>query len=438
MDKSYIILIIGVLTLAGIGFDSYQSRSLVQDVLSSEQNNNTIVKETNIPTISLDLGKEIIKNVTRDQYIPITLTVNNVTTGEVFSWVSAQLKGRGHGSRTFQKKWYRIKFDEKKGFFWWEPNKNRVLVAANQDRSLMKNNIAYTIVNKILNNIEYTTPVHIVEVYINREYRWVYSLFEHIRVDKGRIDIESNFEDEDTGYLLEYDNYIINEWKKDRDYVTIPGLKYAFEIKSPDPKDYLKKSTPQRYAKQVNFIKTYLNNTIQAILNKDFTTFESLADVPSFVDMYIIHELMKNTDTGRSSFYLYKKPGGKLYAWPARDFDSSSQATNSESSYTGLYVSDTIQEFSPTTSSEIYISLMQQPEFIRLVKARVQEITPSLLLTINHFFKDIEIYDEAFQRNSLRWTAQDNSYLHYQSELYNRLIQRAIRFNQWAENSLID
>lgn len=85
MDKSYIILIIGVLTLAGIGFDSYQSRSLVQDVLSSEQNNNTIVKETNIPTISLDLGKEIIKNVTRDQYIPITLTVNNVTTGEVFS-----------------------------------------------------------------------------------------------------------------------------------------------------------------------------------------------------------------------------------------------------------------------------------------------------------------------------------------------------------------
>ena len=68
--------------------------------------------------------------------------------------------------------------------------------------------------------------------------------------------------------------------------------------------------------------------------------------------MYILHELFKNTDTGHSSFYLYKKPSGKLYAGPAWDFDGTTTAARGSPSPEGIYVAG-----ESVAANELFVAL---------------------------------------------------------------------------------
>jgi len=94
---------------------------------------------------------------------------------------------------------------------------------------MMRHNIAYQLVNDNLTNIDYTTSVHIVELYINGEYRGVYSLFEHKRAEKGRVEIDSEFGVLDSGFFLEYDAYAPEEGIEGIDYFRVKGLKYPLK-----------------------------------------------------------------------------------------------------------------------------------------------------------------------------------------------------------------
>ena len=57
------------------------------------------------------------------------------------------------------------------------------------------------------------------------------------------------------------------------------------------------------------------------IIEGDEQTIEGLVDIDSLVDTYILEEYSKNIDVGWSSFFMYKKAGGKLYFGPPWDFD---------------------------------------------------------------------------------------------------------------------
>jgi len=83
--------------------------------------------------------------------------------------------------------------------------------------------------------------------------------------------------------------------------------------------------------------------------------FTTLVDEDSFVDMYLIHEFMKNTDTGWSSLHFAKDKGGKLKATAAWDFDLSSGITRGDSSTAGLYVADGVLKHSPSTANELLL-----------------------------------------------------------------------------------
>lgn len=237
-------------------------------------------------------------------------------------------------------------------------------------------------------------------------------VMEHVRVAKERVNIESKHGIIDTGYLIELDAYASEDGPEGIYWFTIPGVKHPFAVKSPDPDDYLDEGvTEVEFREQVNFIKNYTEQVFNAALGKDLNAFRQLADINSFIDMYLLHEIFKNTDTGWSSFYMYKKPGGKLFAGPAWDFDATAGSSRGETSPIGWYVSDTVRQHSDYTASELFISLMEIPEFRQMTRSRWLEISEPSRVFLNNLISDEKLEENqfAFGRNFQLW-AHDESY----------------------------
>lgn len=392
---------------------------------------------SNLPALFVDLyddagGTYPLEAVQKDPYVTSTVSLENTENG-LPDKVSAGFKGRGNGSWTdipYPKRGYKIKFDKKQSLFGREANKHWVIIAcvSNQfdEPTMSRNYLAYNMANELFDGIEYTTAAHWIDVYVNGEYRGVYLLCEHVRVDKGRVDIESDYLGADsdpasTGYLIEYDAYAAGEENEDyfniRDASGNTLVKYPFTVHSPDPEDdeYLTEGVSKaEYRKQIAYIRDYVQDVYRAALAEpvDWETFSSLADVDSFVEMYILHELFKNTDTGYSSFYLYKKPNGKLYAGPAWDFDATCYATRGDEtdhSPQGIYVAGRVQTGSSGTASELYLSLYRNYHFREEVAAHWQILAPKIKAFLDERLND-EVYEAnkaAMGSNYARWLNKD-------------------------------
>ena len=369
-------------------------------------------KLTNLPAMFIDLksdsGEKInLSSVTRETYVKSSISLTNTEEEFCLDNIPSQFKGRGNGSWEASKKGYKIKFDKKQSLFGHTANKHWVIIAcANfDDVTMYRNYLAYSIGREVLDGIEYSTSTQLIDVYVNGEYCGVYLLCEHVRVGSGRVNIASDYGVEDTGYLVEYDCYASG--KRDVDYFTVPGLKYPFTVHSPDPEEYDSEGeiTEEVYMQQVAFIKDYVTQVYTSALNGDYETFSSLVDVDSFVDMYILHELFKNADTGWSSFYLYKKPGGKLYAGPPWDFDATTTGTRGDNSSEGIYVAGSVTDSSNKTSSELYISLYQTEGFRQAVFARWQQVSNQISTFIDGILNN-EMYQAnktAMGKNFAKW-----------------------------------
>ena len=390
-------------------------------------------KLTNLPAIFIDLDNVPLSSVNRKDYVPSTVTVTNTEDDYLLNSVVAEFRGRGNGSWTdidfsadpIGKRGYKIKFDKKQSLFGRAANKHWVLIACSNfnDNTMYHNYLAYNMASEVFTDIEYSTTARWLDLYVNGEYRGVYLLCEHVRVGKGRVDIDSEYTTapEHNGFLVEYDAYGDQpnadkgetSFEEGINYFRVAGLKYPFTVKSPDPEDYLEDGISKaEYQQQVAYIKNYVTRVYNAALSKDYNTFKELADANSFVDMYILHALFKNSDTGYSSFFLYKKPDGKLYAGPPWDFDATTNVSRGDGSPEGIYVAGSVQTESAHTASELYITLYNEvPAFKSAVKARWKLLSPKITAFLNERMNE-EVYATnraAMGKNYAKWNKKTQS-----------------------------
>src|SRR5690625_4412854 len=311
----------------GLYFDNDFNEPLDYELTKSDENITLYEKweleERNIPIMTIDIDKDI-NDVNRDDYNDAKVSLFNLEEEYELDNLDAHFRGRGNSSwEKFDKKGFKLKFDKKQSLFGKAKNKHYALVAEGYDTTLTKNKVAYTLGAKVLSNIEYSTEAHLIDLYINKEYYGIYILIEHRRVGKGRVDIESEYGEIDTGYLLEYDARAAVGNIEGIDYFTIPQLRHPFLVKYPKPKNYESKGniTELEFRSQIFFIQSYLKEALEALYSGDKELIDQYFDIPSVVDMYILQEYIKNYDSGWSSQYMYKKPGGKLYFGPPWDFD---------------------------------------------------------------------------------------------------------------------
>ena len=342
----------------------------------------------------------------KEDYVNCTVSILNTDEEFCLDEVTAGIRGRGNTTWGFDKKPYRIKFDSKQSLFGSSyKQKSWTLIANYQDLSLSRNAIAYELGEKF-DGIEFSSMHQFVEVYLNGEYRGVYLLCDQIQTGSGRVDVDEElYEDGDTGYLIELDGRAPSEGVLNIDYFTINNRHYA--IKTPDTED--DEYNPEIY---VSYIKTYFEDCLDAIKNGTWEEVCELIDVNSFVDTYIIQELLSNVDFGFSSSYFYKDRGGKLFSGPLWDFDIAGGNHN-------FAVDGADKEWDPTlylyaTNHEWFGLLCEHQEFVDLIVERLDNNADKILETISYLSPINEdgyykTYEKSLERNFVKWTFDENN-----------------------------
>ncbi len=397
---------------------------------------------TNFPALYINLydtnWKTIdIESVGKEDYENAIISLENTETGEL-QYSGAQFRGRGNGSWNSTKKGYRIKFDEKQSLFGEAESRHWVILACYsgdfQDNTMMRNALAYQM-GDLFDNIDYCTSANWVDVYFNNSYYGTYLLVEQVRDANDRVDVDAEYGVLDTGYLIEYDAYATRDNAIiGVDYFTITGVKYGFTMKSPASDEYLENGiTEAQYREQVSWLKNQVQSMYSAALSKNFNEFSKYADVDSFVDMYILHELFKNTDAGWSSFYISKRAGEKFEANCPWDFDATAGISRGDSSYEGIYVADKVQQLSNNTSSELFIALYNTSQFKELIVLRWKELAPKLedFIKVNYSVDNLSLMKEGMGRNYRTWCGN-----YSQSAAENKWLQEAQSLTTWLLNRI--
>jgi hypothetical protein len=204
------------------------------------------------------------------------------------------------------------------------PENDWVLLANYNDKTFLRNVLAFDIFHKMAN---YSTRMRYCEVVINNEYQGIYLLGEKIKQDKGRVNIaklkaEDNSGDDVTGgYIIKIDYYTAtNSWMSRFSPLNKPGEKVYFVYSDPEPEDLTDK--------QKTYIQEFINSMETVLYNPSFKSpvfgYKAYIDIKSFADYFILGEVTRNVDTYKKSRYLYKNKDSKdglLHSGPPWDFD---------------------------------------------------------------------------------------------------------------------
>ena len=233
-----------------------------------------------------------------------------------------KIKGRGNSSWSFPKKGYRLKLDAAAAVLDMPAHKDWVLLANYADKSLMRNNVGMELSRRV--GLPWTPRLRYAEFYLNNQFLGNYQIGEKIEVGPQRVAI-TDMAKTDTalpnvtgGYLLEADFEVrilreaalLPEADRDRWFKTTEGLNFV--MKDPSDKDV--------QAAQYDYIRAYTQAAETAM--KTRTNVAELFDIDSFIDWWIVQEVMKNPDAVMaSSAYVVKDRNKVMAMGPVWDFD---------------------------------------------------------------------------------------------------------------------
>ncbi|GGY65077.1 hypothetical protein GCM10011613_06140 [Cellvibrio zantedeschiae] len=279
--------------------------------------------------------------VSKETYVKGSFSLADVGGASVDG--TLEVRGRGNSTWGWVKKPYRLKLTNSTSLLGMPKGKNWVLLANYADKTLLRNDVVFMFGRAL--GMEYTPRAQYVELNLNGAYQGVYQLTEHIRVDKDRVNIdEMKVTDTDAekitgGYLMEVDfrhakNYCIgvtwetfcvNNVNTSRDVDYCIDSKHGMQpacLASPETLH------DPAWAAQRQYIDKYYADMEAALFSDNFTDpttgYAAYLDVDSVISYYIANELFKNVDGAESSFYIYKKRGGKFFFGPLWDFDLAS------------------------------------------------------------------------------------------------------------------
>ena len=360
--------------------------------------------KTGLPVVYVDTknGWAVISKTT---FVPGTIRIQGEGVYEGLEEVNCEIRGRGNTTWEWPKKPYLVKLEEKQKVFGMHKHKRWVLLANFMDRTLMRNLVSMKVAS--MTNLDWTPGCVPVELVLNGQHKGSYLLIEQVRVDNHRVNVTEMTKDDNAGeavtggYLLELDFHYDNEvqWGDPHGGCVQWGRNggIPFGVKYPDSDDI----TPQQLA----YIKKYVSDTAEAIYGDDFADpekgYAKYIDVDSFIDYWIVFEVMGNHELGNpGSVFMHKDRGGKLVAGPCWDFDWGVLSYNtSPQARTGLVNGEAIW----------YARLFQDPAFKTKVKARFQELLPELKKIPDYMDECEKLLTESAKLNFAMWNPADDA-----------------------------
>ena len=359
--------------------------------------------KTGLPVVYVDTqgGKGIYS---KEEYVKASLKIRGTEQFEGLSDTSCEIRGRGNTTWYWPKKPYLIKLDEKQHIFGMHKHKRWVLLANFMDRTLMRNLVSMKVAS-MMSHLDWTPGCVPVELVLNGKHMGSYLLIEQVRVDNHRVAVTEMTPQDNAGnavtggYLLELDFHYDNEkqWTDPHGHNNQWGNGIPFAVKYPDPDDL----TQQQFA----YIKGYVTETANVLYGNDFKDpakgYAKYIDVDSFIDYWIVFEVMGNHELGNpGSVFMHKDRGGKLVAGPCWDFDWGVLSYNTSShARTGLVNGNAIW----------YGRLREDPAFEAKLKARFNELLPQLE-TIPDYMDECErMLTESARLNFAMWNPAEDA-----------------------------
>lgn len=339
----------------------------------------------------------------KTEYVTAELQVRGVEGLPGLDPAACLIRGRGNTTWEWPKKPYLIKFDQKQSLFGMPAHKRWVLLANFMDRSLMRNLVSMKVAS--MTALDWTPGCVPVELVLNGRHMGSYLLIEQVRVDNHRVAVTEMTPEDNTGeavtggYLLELDFHYDNpvQWTDPHGHNQQWGNGIPFGVKYPDSDEI----TPQQEA----YIKSYVSEAANALYGNDFLDpgkgYRKYIDMDSFIDYWIVFEVMGNHELGNpGSVFMHKDRGGKLVAGPCWDFDWGILSYNtSPQARTGLINRKAIW----------YERLMQDPEFKARLKARFDELLPQLQ-TIPDYMDECEaLLSASAEMNFRMWNPAEDA-----------------------------
>lgn len=332
--------------------------------------------------------------VSKEDYVNCTVTIS----GTEINAEKAGIRGRGNTTWEFYpKKPYRIKFEEKVSVFGEKANKSWVLLALYNDFSAVKDRLAFTMADALGTDV-FVPSYNYVELYLNGKYNGLYLMTDQVDENKGRADVKADVDEmenaDDVPFLVELDDYAPNEGEEGIDWFSVAG--HPYNIKYPERDERNEEIADEQF----NYIKNYVQRVQTACEEGDYETFAELVDVESFIDFYIVQEVMGQPELNWKSVYMYKAVGEKMKMGPVWDFDWGAMGPGLGEER-NMYRDDVTGLRS--SGNWFDLLLRNSPKFEDDVRARYAEAKPLLLGAIEAVRADEARLAPYLTRNHIYW-----------------------------------
>ena len=350
-----------------------------------------LARRQNIPTVYIDTKGAGIYD--KENYVDGTITIKDPHKlySDVTEFSAAMgIRGRGNSTWSFPKKPYKVKLKEKASIFGMGADKEWALLANYSDRTLMRNILAMKLSE--ICGFSWTPHMYSVHVYLNNKYQGVYTLCEHKKVHKDRVDI-----DLDAG-----DVYLEIEQQQDETTCWWTGMGVPMMFSDPE----------EPSAELLAEIKKWFDDFEASLYSKDIADpqkgYAAYIDVDSFIDYYIVQELAKNTDGNlRKSSFITKKKGQKMEMYHLWDFDltfgnSGGLLHDPE----GFFIKD----YTPGwyIGDNWFNRMMKDPAFVDRLQSRWNELYPQLVSMVDFIDDQAFVLDKAQALNFQVWDINES------------------------------
>ena len=372
-----------------------------------------------VMTITTEKAKPITD---KENYIPASYSIDPM--GHDVEALSGTLQIRGRGNYTwnyFDKKPYRIKLDEKEKLLGFKKSKHFVLLAhADDNLGFMREPMGFKMSE--LAGLAWTPGQKPVELILNGDYRGLYFLVENIRIDKDRVNIfdqedENPSTDVSGGWICEIDNY---EESPSEQITITEGNGNLLRITHHSPEEINEE--------QEAFLRSQMEALNRAfyIKNPESREYEKLVDLTSLVNFYVLQEIMDGQESFRGSSYFHRDRGeDKKWVWgPVWDFGNTYLRDEGRMIYE-----------SPDWGQHWIDQIVKFKSFQDAYKARFVEFLENDLQIVKDYIREYSSSLEAAAKaDAERWPAYGNSDIHARVDNLMGFLNRRIAFlgNRWG------
>ncbi len=293
--------------------------------------------KSNLPIIKINTNGWLIFD---EPKIPATLSLidnagNNSSLDSnyaLFSPIGIELRGKT-SQLLSDKKPYAFELRDAKGrkrpasLLGMPEEHDWVMLAPFADKTLLRDLFGFGLANRFT-ALGYVPRMKPIELFINDEYKGVYILGEKIKRDETRLNIADFSKDTSiNSFVIKIDKesgFLFNEyWTSHvppRHALDRQVVRFLFH--HPKPENVT--------AKQAKYIKQWIRNFEDTLLSPNFANpnggYRNVLDVPSFIDFFLMNELVRNVDGLRISTFFHKNDDRidpKLHAGPVWDYNLS-------------------------------------------------------------------------------------------------------------------